>query len=281
MVAFITALLLNQYHVRRHVQSVRLMNQRLESSNNQLGIANTALQQFAGMVSHDLSTPLRHIGFYSDLVEENCAEPATVREHVSVIKNAVLRMDTLISSLLDFTRTGFVKPTLVPVDVSALINGVVQELRSTIESRGATVNLQLSGCVLADPELLRRILYNLIDNSLKYVPTDRPPRINVEAIAEAGGITFSVSDNGIGIEAKFAERIFEPGQRLHDTQSQFTGSGIGLSLVKAVIDAHAGSIHLDTQYSAGARFVFHLDAAESPLWRRPHDKPNTQSNTIS
>gem|GEM_PF-2134036 len=179
VIAFIAALLLNQYHVRRHVQSVRLMNQRLESSNNHVGTANTALQQFAGMVSHDMSTPLRHIGFYSELVEENCAEPATVREHVSVIKNAVVRMDALISSLLDFTRTGFVKPALVPVDVSAFINGVVQELRSTIESRGATVNLQLSGCVLADPELLRRILYNLIDNILKYVPTDRPPHINV------------------------------------------------------------------------------------------------------
>jgi len=259
----VLALWLNQRQRRRHVNAVRQMNRRLEHGNAELTAANTALQQFAGMASHDLKGPLRNVSFFSECVTEDSEEPELVREHAAAITTVVQRMERLVESLLDFTRTGFAQPKLVRVDVTELVDGVLKELRPAIDSTGATLRLQLEGAVMADPELLRRVLHNLLNNSLMYVHPERSPQIDVVARTLEEKIEFSISDNGIGIEPRFAERIFEPCQRLHGPQSQYLGSGIGLSLVRAVIESHAGTLRLDIDYDQGARFVFCLDAAEA------------------
>ena len=99
---------------------------------------------------------------------------------------------------------------------------------------------------------------NLIGNSLKYARSDVPPRVKITSHAADGWIDFSISDNGIGIDPRYAEQIFKPMQRLHGPQSEFEGFGLGLSLVQAIIEGHGGSIRLDTEFEDGARFVFRL-----------------------
>ena len=257
----VMALLFNQNNKRRYLDAVQQMNRELRISNTGLTSANSALEQFAGIVSHDLRSPLRHIDHFNNRVIEDCAMPEEVVQHAAVITDVVVRMDRIIASLLEFTQTGFTRPVLAQVNVKELVNAVVLELSPAIELAGATVNLTVNGCVHADAELFKRVLHNVLSNSLKYVHAERPPQIDVVAIASGDYINFSISDNGIGVDPRFAERIFEPCQRLHDSQSQYEGSGIGLSLVKVIIEAHGGTIRLDTDYIAGTRIVFTLDAA--------------------
>jgi len=262
------ALLLSQGHKRRHLETVRRMNDRLEHSNAALTSANGALQQFAGMVSHDLRAPLRHIGFYSELIAEDLEEPGEVRAHVAVISGAVERMDRLMASLLEFTKSGFKTPTLAPIDIRELVESIVADLQPMIEAADATVELDLDGRLLGDRELLQRVLHNLLGNSLKYVHADRAPHIDVTSTQAGDRLVLMFSDNGIGVDPQFSERIFEPCERLHANTSEYDGTGIGLSLVRAIVQAHGGTVRLDTDYTNGTRIVVELDSAEPEILLR-------------
>lgn len=254
-------LLLNQRQKQKHLSEVNAINQQLGSSNHDLSTANSSLMQFSGIVSHDLRAPLRHISMFNELIMEDYEDRDSVQEHVERIRTASSRMEAMIQSLLEFTRAGFAEPNLQRIDVDSLVKKVVADLQPSIEASDAKVILQLQGYAMADPELIERVLHNLIANSLKYTHPDQTPEIQIESRREGDHIQFSISDNGIGIEPQFAEKIFKPFERLHDVQSEFKGTGIGLSLVRAVIDAHDGDIALDTSYTDGSRFVFHLQAA--------------------
>lgn len=263
--ALVLTLLLNHRQSRRHLSAMGQMNRQLESSNAGLQTANKGLQQFAAMASHDLRSPLRHIGLFGELLQEDSAEPELVREYSDKIAASVQRLDRLVQSLLDFAQTGFTEPRLETVDVAELVDGVVQELRPQLAASGGQVNVRAEGLVMADPELLRRALHNLLGNSLKYVASGTSPVVDVSATVNGELMEFVIADNGIGIDPRFAQRIFEPCQRLHRAESEYAGSGIGLSLVKAVVESHGGAIRLDPDHVGGARFLFGLDAAEDVL----------------
>lgn len=261
-------LLLHQSYKRRHLDTVRQMNEQLAISNASLSSANGALQQFAGIASHDLRTPLRHIGVFADMIDEDIAEPDEVRAHLAEINGAVERMNRMMASLLEFTRAGFKTPELAPIDIRELVESVVTDLGPTIDAANAQVTLDLHGHMLGDRELLRRVLQNLIGNSLKYVHRDRTPHLEVVSKYDGGQVELSFSDNGIGIDPQFAERIFEPCERLHANQSEYAGSGIGLALVRAVVEAHGGTVRLDTDFTDGTRFIVRLDKAEPAVLLR-------------
>ncbi len=255
------ALILNQRQRRTHLKVVESMNSDLETGNKKLLRANTSLKQFAGIVSHDLKSPLRHISMFNKLIMEDYDDKADVQEHVEKVGKATKRMDKIIASLLDFTLTGFAEPELSVVDITQVVTNVVDELRPTIDATSVQISMQLEGCVKADPELLERAFHNLISNSIKYRKADVCPHVEITAKRKNDKVHFSVSDNGIGIEPKFAERIFLPFQRLHYSQIDFEGNGIGLSLVKSIIEAHGGMIWLDKDRTEGTRLEFTLDAA--------------------
>ena len=253
--------LLKERQRREHLGMEQNMNLQLEASNASLTKANESLKQFAGIVSHDLRAPLRHISTFNTLLMEDYDDRAAVEEHVDRIRKATQRMNCLIDRLLEFTRAGYAEPQLASIDVAELVNGVIDQMQPTIEQASADIQLDLEGQIMADHELLERVLHNLIGNSIKYRDPDQTPRISIASKQEQNNIRFSLSDNGIGIDPRFAERIFKPFERLHDQQSDFEGSGIGLALVKSVIDAHKGEIWLDQDYTGGSRFEFSLKAA--------------------
>ncbi len=261
--ALTLALILNQSQRRKHLMVVEDMNKKLETGNHELSRANTSLQQFAGIVSHDLKTPLRHFSMFNDLIMEDYEDKESVQDHVNKMREASKRMDKMIASLLEFTRAGFAKPNFSPINVLELCSTIVKELQPTIDATSASVSLQVQGYVSADLELLNRVLHNLITNSLKYKKSNVAPLINITAKQVNETIHFSISDNGIGIEPQYAARIFLPLQRLHNSESHFEGNGIGLSLVKSVIESHGGEVWLDKNYKDGARFEFILAAART------------------
>ena len=254
-------LLLKERQRREHLGLEQTMNMQLEASNARLTKANESLKQFAGIVSHDLRAPLRHISTFNDLLMEDYDDRAAVEEHVDRIRKATHRMHLLIDRLLEFTRAGYAEPQLASIDVTELVNGVLGEMQPTIDEASANIRLDLEGQVMADHELMQRVLHNLIGNSIKYRKPDQTPNICITSKREQSNILFCFSDNGIGIDPRFAERIFKPFERLHDHQSDFEGSGIGLALVKSVIDAHKGEVWLDKDYTGGSRFEFTLKAA--------------------
>lgn len=261
LAGLLLAMFVNQQLKRQHLNAMEQVNQKLERKNRELSSANESLQQFAGIVSHDLKTPLRHIGYFNDLIAEERVDLDKITGHTEKIGDAALRMQRMIASLLEFTRTGFAQPALQEVDLEELFPLAISEIQSSIERAGASINLQLAGRVVADPELLKRVIHNLLGNSLKYAHSERVPQIDIVAESEGADIKVSVSDNGIGIDPKFAQRIFEPWQRLHSSRSGYEGEGIGLSLVKSVIEAHGGKVWLDTDYTGGSRIEFQLAAA--------------------
>lgn len=261
--ALTLALILNQRQRRSHLKVVEDMNNKLEKGNKELLRANTSLKQFASIVSHDLKTPLRQFSMFNDLIMEDYDDKECVQEHVNRMSNASKRMDNMIASLLKFTRAGFAEPTLNIINVLELCSDVINELKPTIDAASATVDMRMEGYVSADFELLTLVLHNLIANSLKYRKSDAAPHIQITTKQINDIMHFRISDNGIGIEPQYAERIFLPLRRLHSAESHFEGNGIGLSLVKSVIESHGGRVWLDKNYKDGARFEFTLTAAQA------------------
>lgn len=242
----------------RHAREIRAKNKTLTQSNEKLAEANHALQQFAGNASHDLRSPIGHIEFYANMIDNN-ADDENVKEYTDRLRDTANSMQTLVSSLLEFARAGFKEPNLETVNIRFLLLDTLEEREAEIEERKAKINIPSSPpSINADAELLRRVFHNLIGNSLKYARNDATPEIDI-SVEETGDETvFSITDNGIGIDAAYAEKIFEPMQRLHQQNGKYSGVGIGLALVKSIIESHGGKIWLDTSFTNGSKFVFSL-----------------------
>ena len=248
---------------RRHAEEAGRLAATLATINADLTKANTSLSQFAGIVSHDLKTPLRHINVLSTFITEDRDDVEAVGRHLDDINRQVLQMDSIIESMLDFTQTGFTQPRLEAIDLAPLLADIEREMRPELDRGDARIefDVELDDPVTADPALLTRVLSNLIGNSLKYARAEVAARIVVRAEVDGERAVFSVTDNGIGIEARFAEKIFEPLQRLHGPQSSYEGVGIGLSLAQSIVESHGGSIRLDTDFADGTRITFSLPHA--------------------
>ena len=246
---------------QRHLASINALNLELASGNQELQVANKAIKQFAGMVSHDLKTPLQHISLFTSLVDKEADDPGSVSRIAGRIDETVQRMDRIINSLLEFTQTSFAQPKLETMSIRAAVARVVDELAGNISMREAQIINEVQGNVRADAELLNRVLHNLLGNSLKYVAPAVIPHIEIHSEQQGNMLVVSVSDNGIGIDPGEAESIFEPFHRLHNAVADYEGSGIGLSMAREIIQAHGGEIWVDNSFKEGARICFSLALA--------------------
>jgi len=221
------------------------------------------LDAFTYSVSHDLKEPLRAIEAFSQFVLEDCADRLDEqgREYLLKLANAAVRMKRLIDDLLALSRASRESRRRTQVDVGRLVRDVVERMSSTVEGRGATVEVE-DGLpdVLADPPRVDEVFVNLLGNALKFNESKRPfVKIGVRA-TEGGMATFYVQDNGIGIDPQYHERIFGIFQRLH-RREEYEGTGAGLAIVKRVVEIFGGRTWVESELSAGATFLFTL-----PLW---------------
>lgn len=248
------------YRQRMHFISISKLADKLSCTNKSLSRANSTLNQFAGIVSHDLKVPVNHLRFFGMQLAEGPHDSPVAEENIARINRCVENMDKIIDSLLDFSRTGFSQPRMETVYLSDLLRDVEQCLQSELQNCNAKliIDVTVDQSVKADYALLGRVFANLITNSIKYRTEDLVPKVEIRGTQLDETIEFSVSDNGIGIDPKYADRIFEPLQRLHGTQDEYEGSGIGLTLAKSIIEGHMGQIRLDTQFTSGTRIVFTL-----------------------
>lgn len=234
-----------------------------ERIQRELARSNHDLEQFAYTVSHDLQTPLRMISSYIDLVTQRYQRQldSEVQEFLGYVHSGARRMHQLITDLLAYSRVlGNRRDRFEWVDCTAAIQWTLMALNPAMKETAATVTYGELPKVFGDQSQLIQLFQNLIGNSLKY-HSQEPPVIHVSAARDGDVWTFTVEDNGIGIEPEYHDQIFAVFKRLHG-EEEYSGTGIGLAVCQKIVEHHGGRIWVESESGRGARFRFTLPAGE-------------------
>lgn len=228
--------------------------------------SNEDLEQFAFAASHDLREPLRTISLHLDLLEQDYGERLDQegRHRVHRASSAALRLAVMIDGLLEYSRlqTRPAEPEDVPLEEAA--DDALRALESLCRDADAELRREPLPVVRGNRRQLSLVIQNLVANALKFRRPGVPPRIELRAREEEAAWVVSVSDNGIGIEPRHTGRIFGLFQRLHPKDSPYGGTGIGLAIVKKIVDRHGGRIWVDSTPGEGAVFSFSLPKPRAP-----------------
>ncbi len=225
--------------------------------------SNQELEQFAYVASHDLQEPLRMVVSYLQLLERRYSKELdeTANEFIDFAVDGAMRMQKLIQDLLSYSRISTAGKSFEKVDLKTVMEHVVLNLQVIIEEKKANVKISDMPKVCGDDVQLERLLQNLIGNGLKYCQDDVTPEITVQSKKNDNEWQISVSDNGIGIPDNQYERIFQIFQRLH-SRDEYSGTGIGLSSCKKIVERHEGRIWVESQEGKGSTFYFTLPVRE-------------------
>jgi PAS domain S-box-containing protein len=236
----------------------------LERKARDLARSNEELQQFAYVASHDLQEPLRMISSYTQLLGRRYDDKLDddAREFMGFIVDGAARMKQLIEDLLAYSRVGTRGHELAPTDCNGALQTALSNLRASVESSGAAVTHDSLPVAMADDSQLPQLFQNLIGNAIKFRGA-AAPRIHVSARDLGSAWRIDVSDNGIGLEAQYAERIFLMFQRLH-SRAEYPGTGIGLAICKKIVERHGGRIGVESEPGRGSTFHFTLPKAGGP-----------------
>lgn len=217
---------------------------------------NAELEQFAAIASHDLREPLRKIQSFGGLLTRRFAAdlPAEGTVYVERMCAAAARMETLIDGVLDLSRATRSDNRFERVSLDAVAHDVLEDLQVQIAETGARVDVGALPEIDADELQMRQLLQNLIANALKFSRPDVVPVVTVRGTLARGLFELSVTDNGIGFEQRYAERIFGPFQRLHG-RTEYAGTGLGLALCRRIAERHGGAIVARATPGAGASFI--------------------------
>jgi two-component system CheB/CheR fusion protein len=217
------------------------------------------------VASHDLKEPVRKISIFGKMLQDQLNESlaATQKRYLNSIVSASERMAQLIDDLLAFSRLSHSNITFEPVDLQQLLHGILEDLEIPIKEKTARIEQHHLPTIQGIPLQLSQVFQNLISNSLKFAHPDRQPFIHIESEkTEQNGMPYhriQYKDNGIGFSNDQADKIFEVFYRLH-SRDRYEGTGVGLAIVKKIIDLHKGSIQAYGDENEGARFEILLPA---------------------
>jgi PAS domain S-box-containing protein len=246
--------------LRDSYQSYRELANQLTTTNQELSYANQELEQFTSIVSHDLQEPIRTIKSFLQLIQIklNDHQASDLSTYISKSINAANRMRELIQNLLHYSQLSKGEMVEETVDVDELIQQALQNLKTSIESGNAQIQIENAvKTVRGDRVQLVQLIQNLVSNALKFTNSDKPVII-IRCSQENGHLKCSVSDNGIGIDESDLHKVFEIFRRLH-TKKDYPGTGIGLAICKKIVDRHAGRIWPESKPGKGTTFYFTLN----------------------
>ena len=248
--------------LRESTEKERILVAEQKLTAEELQRSNSELEQFAYIASHDLQEPLRMVGSYTSLLERRYKGKldADADEFIGFAMEGVTRMRSLINDLLTYSRVGKEEKPSAPTDSRAALDRALANLRVTIAERGAVVVAGQLPMVMGNPPQLTQVFQNLIGNGLKFCKEGQP-EVRVSAERQGGEWVFSVSDNGIGIDQQYADRIFLIFQRLHK-RDEYEGTGIGLAICKKIVERHGGRIWVESEPGKGATFRFTLQMVD-------------------
>jgi light-regulated signal transduction histidine kinase (bacteriophytochrome) len=243
---------------RRTLERASAAEKELKKSNEELKRANRDLELFAYSAGHDLREPLRTITISAELIERSLPDRQPDHELVAQIITASERMNLLIQDVLAYVGAATVDPEPArPVETKRVLDDVLAQMQGSIMASGAAVTAGELPVIVVHESRLAQLLQNLISNAIKYRGAD-PPRIHVDAREQNNAWVFSVTDNGIGIEEQFSQKIFALFKRLH-TQEQYEGSGMGLAICQRIVEQYGARIWLErSQPGHGSTFCFSI-----------------------
>jgi signal transduction histidine kinase len=245
--------------VRRLRMDNAALLQSLKEANHALAAANSELDAFAHSASHDLRTPLHAIIGFAEFLMEEKAGPlnAKQKEYLTDILNGGRRLQNITTELLRFARLSREPLEKQRVDICELVHEVLDELRAAEPDRELDIRIGELPPGMADRAFIRQVLVNLLSNALKFTRQTPHPVIEVRGWRDDGGNAYTVRDNGTGFDMASADKLFQLFQRLHRMED-FDGTGVGLSLVKRIVERHGGRISAEAQPGKGAAFTFTL-----------------------
>jgi signal transduction histidine kinase len=246
----------------RLARDIDSMRRRIVAEAEDLQRSNAELEQFAYVASHDLQEPLRKVASFCQLLQSRYGGQLDERadQYIGFAVDGAKRMQDLINDLLAFSRVGRVGSQLTTVDLDAIVRAAQDNLAARIEESGASVEIGPLPTVQGDPGLLTLVFQNLIGNAIKF-RGEAPPQVRIEASPDGVPDRWEVrvSDNGIGIDPEYGERIFVIFQRLH-SRATYDGTGIGLAMCRKIVEHHGGRIWLAERDEPGSTFCFTLPA---------------------
>lgn len=233
----------------------------LSAYSDELTRSNKELEDFAYVASHDLQEPLRKIQAFGNLLLGEYGDSLGVEgaDYLKRMHSAANRMSTLIEDLLAFSRVTRTAHRKQAVDLEVVLNDVVSDLETRIAETKAEVKIGKLPTVSADPTHMRQLFQNLIGNAIKFHRPDVDPRVVVSSKQKDGGYQITVSDNGIGFDEKYLDRIFAVFQRLHE-RSNYEGTGIGLAVCRKIVERYDGTITARSTKNEGSTFIIWLPA---------------------
>ena len=221
-----------------------------------LARSNKELEQFAYVASHDLQEPLRVVSGYVQLIQRRYADrlDADADQFIGYIVDGVTQMQQLITDLLNYSRVGTRGRPFVKVGLEAVLDRALSNLKEVVRESEAQITHEPLPEIVGDETQLMQLFQNLIGNAVKF-SGGRRPKIDISVRQADGHWRFAVSDNGIGIDRKYWDKLFVIFQRLH-TRQKYTGNGIGLAICKRIAERHGGKIWLDSRLDEGTTFFF-------------------------
>jgi len=226
--------------------------------------ANHELEAFSYSVSHDLRTPLRAIDGYSGMLANKYGNSlnSEAQRLVRVVRNNAIRMGHLIDDLLDFSRSGRLQMHLTAVNMQELAESVWSDLEPAREGRNIQFELAPLPLAQGDAAMLRQVWVNLLTNAIKFTKANATAHIRVSGTTQDDRCVYHVSDDGAGFDQAYANKLFGVFQRLHGVE-EFEGTGIGLAIVKRIVNRHGGNVSAEGSVNEGASFHFTLPLAKT------------------
>ncbi|MEV7262145.1 ATP-binding protein [Micromonospora aurantiaca] len=252
--------------VREARERIEWVNSQLQKQAEELTRSNRDLEQFAYVASHDLQEPLRKVASFCQLLQRRYAGQLDERadQYIAFAVDGAQRMQRLINDLLAFSRIGRLTTGFTEVDLNKVMGDVAGQTEAALQYADAELTWGEMPTIRGEEPLLTNLLVNLVSNSVKFRRPDVPAKVHVSARLVDGEWEISCRDNGIGIEPEFADKIFVIFQRLH-SKDAYPGTGIGLAIVKKIVEYHGGRVWVDTDADEGTTIRFTLPALEADI----------------
>ncbi|SCL67981.1 sensor histidine kinase [Micromonospora chersina] len=247
--------------VREARERIEWVNSQLQKQAEELTRSNRDLEQFAYVASHDLQEPLRKVASFCQLLQRRYSGQLDERadQYIAFAVDGAQRMQRLINDLLAFSRIGRLTTGFTEVDLNKVMGDVAGQTEAARQYADAELTWDRLPVIRGEEPLLTNLLANLVSNSIKFRRPDVPPKVHVSARLVDDEWEISCRDNGIGIEPEFADKIFVIFQRLH-SKDAYPGTGIGLAIVKKIVEYHGGRVWVDTEAAEGTTIRFTLPA---------------------
>lgn len=257
-VGALVELYLKNYELISQGQSLKILNERLKQRTEELEKINKELEKFAYVASHDLQEPLRTITSYIQLLQYKFKDSLDdeANEFMDFVVKASGRMRNIILDLLQYSRINRDNKPFEAVDCNLVLKDVLENLNNSIKDSKSVIISDVLPVIYGDYLQMVQLFQNLIGNALKFKSQEREPRIVITSRETDGGFClFSIEDNGIGIDQKYAGKIFEIFQRLHPVD-EYPGTGIGLAICMKIVERHGGKIWMTSEVRKGSTFYF-------------------------